>query len=362
MDYELTNNVQFLTKAREALTDYEAAAKNCEALADEKKALEKSVASMQKEAENKIADTIKKKRNALIESYDEGLDDLYDKLKKAKARREKAKNKGVKSRIVAETADLDREIRQLKAKISGIFRQNNISSIFNNQLYFSLFAPKGIAELLTLLLTAAAFILLLPWIVYLCIPNHRLWLYWLLAAIFAAAFAGLYILIYKKTKGKNLKAVLDGRSNMNLIKANRKKIQMLEKSIRKSTDDSYYNLDKHDLAIKDAQNACDKLEAEKRSALDVFDKETRQTITDGITEEYKPKIGALQDKLGQLEETIGEADIKLEQISSYISTTFIPRIGRDYFRADRLEQLTAIIQDGKAPDINSAIQVYENEK
>lgn len=109
-------------------------------------------------------------------SYDREISKTQDKLKKARARREKAKNQGVKERIYNETAQLREENRQLKLHNSTIFHQNGIPSICNTKFYYALYFTKGLKEALIFFLTFAIGFFLIPCGIYWLIPNHKLWM------------------------------------------------------------------------------------------------------------------------------------------------------------------------------------------
>ena len=69
---------------------------------------------------------------------------VQDQLKKARSKREKAKNEGVKDRIRDETAPLWEEIRDLKVQLKTLMRQNHVTGYCMSAFYYSVYFPSHV--------------------------------------------------------------------------------------------------------------------------------------------------------------------------------------------------------------------------
>ena len=106
MAQTITDFKSFLEDAKEAVTELSDFTKKEEQLRMEELRLEKSLEAEQKAVQDAISMTVKKRREEMESSYDSEIGKLQEKLKKIRARREKAKNQGMKDRIKEETVEL----------------------------------------------------------------------------------------------------------------------------------------------------------------------------------------------------------------------------------------------------------------
>ena len=99
-------SLKFLDEARSAAENVLAMKKESEDKAGQLKRLQRNLENEQKEVNDTIADTIKKRRTETIKPFETQISDLQGQLKKEQSKREKARNVGVKTRIERETAQL----------------------------------------------------------------------------------------------------------------------------------------------------------------------------------------------------------------------------------------------------------------
>ena len=95
MAQTITDFKSFLEDAKEAVTELSDFTKKEEQLRMEELRLEKSLEAEQKAVQDAISMTVKKRREEMESSYDSEIGKLQEKLKKIRARREKAKNQGL---------------------------------------------------------------------------------------------------------------------------------------------------------------------------------------------------------------------------------------------------------------------------
>ena len=69
---------------------------------------------------------MKQRKEEITKSYDAELGKAQERLKKVKAKREKAKNQGVKERIEEDTRGLVRENKELADQMKTLFKANHV--------------------------------------------------------------------------------------------------------------------------------------------------------------------------------------------------------------------------------------------
>ena len=75
--------------------------------------MKKALDTEKKQMTDAVGSTVKKRRDDINSSYDAEINKAQDQLKKARAKREKAKNQGMKERIAEETSELHEYNKEL---------------------------------------------------------------------------------------------------------------------------------------------------------------------------------------------------------------------------------------------------------
>ena len=209
MARDIQDHVGFLQEAKAALAELEAEKAKSSRLQTEEKKLTRAVAAEKKDVAEEISDTISKRKDEITISYDREITKTQDKLKKARMRREKAKNQGVRSRIDSETAQLREENRQLKLQTATQFHQNGVPSICNTKFYYALYFTKGFKEILILLLTFFIGFFVLPCGIYWLIPIHKLWILVVIYIADIVILCGAYLALNNRSKVEHLELMKD---------------------------------------------------------------------------------------------------------------------------------------------------------
>ena len=95
-----------LAEARQALEKLDRMKAERSRLDLEEKQLRRQLETEKKAAEDSVALTVKKRQEEINSSYDKEIAKGQERLKKARQKREKAKNQGMRDRIAEETAPL----------------------------------------------------------------------------------------------------------------------------------------------------------------------------------------------------------------------------------------------------------------
>ena len=127
--------LDYLAAARESVEELSLAADREEQLKQDEARLKKSLDAEKKQMADAVGSTVKKRREDLSSSYDVEINKAQDLLKKARAKREKAKNQGIKERIAEETSELHEYNKELVSRMKAKFREYHAPSWCRSLLY-----------------------------------------------------------------------------------------------------------------------------------------------------------------------------------------------------------------------------------
>ena len=111
----VTDCSAFLADAIKAIEELNRSKKACEDLEAEEERIDKELEQERLDMADTINQTVKKRRDGISASYDKEIGTEQDRLRKIRAKREKAKNQGIKERIAEET-------KELKEKVEGMLK------------------------------------------------------------------------------------------------------------------------------------------------------------------------------------------------------------------------------------------------
>lgn len=360
MAQTITDFKSFLEDAKDALLELKDFSQKEEQLHQEALKLEKTLAAEKKEVNDSIHSTVKKRREEIESSYDAEIGKLQDKLKKVRARREKAKNQGIKERIREETTELYEHNRELKVRMKTLFQQDRVPLICHSRFYYALYFPRGFRDALTLVLTFVICFGLIPYGIYLFLPKKQT-LY--LALLYGAAvlvFGGLYILTGNLTKDRHLEALKEGRSIRSLMASNQKKIAVITSSIKKDRNETIYDLEKFDDELAQLNQDLEETSRKKKDALNSFENVTKTILADEILGNSRARLDALEEKLKETEERLRYTETIVKEKKIYITDTYESYLGREFLVPEKLEELKKIMESGTALNLSEAMEEYRS--
>ena len=353
-----TDNVAFLREAKEALATYKETANREEELTLQEKQRAKSLSAEKKAVEDNVAGTIKKRRSELTAKYDSELSRIQDGLKKVRSQREKAKQKSMRERIEAQNAPFKEENREMNNKIRGLFRQDRVPSFCNSTLFYSIYYPGTVKEILVLLAVFAVCCVLIPCGLYSLLPQKRtLWLILIYVAVIVI-FGGIYIVVGNMTKDAHRQALLEARQIRRSIEKNRKRMRDNARAIRSETSEEHYDLSEFDAQIKEKEGEKAALEGQKASALSAFERETAPAIEAEIRGGSRERLAALEAEYGETAARLRECQAALKEASLRLSDDYESYIGKDFMKEDRLDALIGLLESGQASGITEAEELY----
>ncbi len=360
MAQPITDYTAFFSTAKQAVLELDELKNRARELEERENQLERAVREKEKEIARSIEQTINQRRGEIARSYGSEISAAEDRLKKIRGKRDKAKNQGIKERILEETSGLSKENEELADQIRALFRTGRVPVFCRTRLYYALYLPRGIKEILILLFMMFLCFLAVPCGIYFLIPNHHTFH---LVALYVAAivvFGGLYVVIGNKTRHRFLDVLKEGRGIMNQMAANRKKIASIARSIRKDKNDSVYDLQKFDDEITRLVQELTDIEKKKKEALNTFDTVTKMIISDEIAGNYRSALEELHRELDQVSENLKTVQTEGKEKSLHIADHFEIYVGKDMMTPERLSALAEIISQGEAANITEAISIYKS--
>ena len=102
MGQAITDYGTFLMEAKQAVTDLRDMEQRETALSSQLKQSRRQLEAEEKALADRISQTVRRRASDIAASYDKELGKGQEQLKKAKARREKAKSQGIRERIAEE--------------------------------------------------------------------------------------------------------------------------------------------------------------------------------------------------------------------------------------------------------------------
>ncbi len=353
MALPITDYTAFFAGAKQAVQELEQLRERELCLEESEKTLEDQLRTREKAVADTIARTVKARGEEIARSYDTEIGKTEDQLKKVKAKREKARNQGVKGRIAEDTQSLSKENEELKGRIRTLFRANHVPGYCAGGLYYSLYFTRGLKEMGILLLVLLIFFLAVPCGIYFAVPERKTWYLILI-------FGGIYVKIGNSTKMKHMDALKEGRSIRNRIQANKKQMKAIARTIRRDKNDAVYNLEKFDDEIAQLDQDLLQTNKKKKEALAAFDSVTKTILSDEIMENNKPEIDCLQGELAKAVEELKAVRTDLKEKTLYTAENFEAYTGKEFMTMERLEALEGFIRAGEARNISEAVTVFKS--
>lgn len=350
--------LDFLEKARESVEELSIAEDRQRQLKQDGNRLERELEAEKRQVADSVQATIRKRRAEINGSYDSEIGKAQDQLKKARSRREKAKNQGMKERIAEETSELHAHNKELGARMKAAFRKDHVPALCGTRFYYSIYFPRWANEFLTLLFCVAVIFLVLPYGIYLLAGGHRP-LY--LAGIYLADIlvsGGLYMAVGNHTKMHYMEPLKEGRQILDQVHSNNKKIRVITSTIRKDRNESFYDLEKYDDEIARLQQELSDVAAQKKDALGTFESVTKTILQDEIEHSHKERLDGLEAEYNDVKEQLGATSAEVKERRLYITDHYASLLGREFLDPFKINGLAEIIRAGQAVNISEAIEVY----
>ncbi|MDD5828882.1 MAG: hypothetical protein PUD10_06945 [Lachnospira sp.] len=355
----LAGNVKVLEQVLSDINEHNAKKDRLDKLESSIKEMNKELDNSKKSMNDEISSRIKESTDAISAGYDKSISSNKEKLKELQAERDKAKLAGIKERIEAETASLRNENEDLQQQINEAFIQENISKFYNSRLFFALFSSKQAADVLIYILINIVLFAAIPVALYFIpvIPYWSLLIYYFIVSVGMITFCKI---IYKKKFIPNADIINAAQDTYIRIGVNRNKIKKIKNGIKKDKNEEMYGLEVFDTKINEIHDDCDRIENEKKAALDEFDKTAREDIISEIEGRFSDKIKNIEDELSKKNEEYQNLDDLVKKQRIYISSNYEAYLGKEFTNTEKLTELVSIMKSGAADTIGQAVAAYKN--
>lgn len=365
MDNEnlLASNVDYLKDALAVLQELNRAKGNREQLQDFLKELEGDIEGEEKASRDETDLTVKKRKEEIAASFDREIRKDQERVRRVRADRGKAKDKGVAGRIEAETSELREENRKTQEEIHTLLREEHLPRFCNSRMYFGLFSPRGILEYLIFVVSFGIVTLFLPFLVFYLLPAQAKTPLSMLVECFVCNlfFFVSYQLVIRRTKLKKWQSVRQIRALRDKISANNRKIKAIKNVILKDKDEQGYNLEKFDESIGELEAEIRRSMAEKQDALTAFEESTKYMLIEEIEGRYQQRLAELRAKEEETNRSLKEADSLVKDINKHITANYEAFLGRDYVTEHALEEMISLMEGGRASTVAEALALYKAE-
>lgn len=370
MDNIFNQNVDFLIQARTEVTACNQLEQKQKQLQEREDKMQKAIAQEEKSIHDEINTTVKKRKSEIENTYDAQLDAGRKKLKKAQEQKSKEKSERVGQRVDEETADVKENSRQLKTEMRTLFKKNHVPAFCQTGFYYALFMPKGVKEILVLLLMIVVGLAGIPFGVYELFVKVILvgkpiaaasYFMALVIALTLIVVLGIYFLIFNLTKVRHRDTIAEGRKIRNQMIANDKNIRAIKNAINKDKDESRYGLDAYDQKIQASQNEMDAIAEEKQAALTEFEQQTRNTIINEINGRRQGKLDEMRQQAAAVEEERYEVESKIKEAALAITNKYAKYLGKNICKEETLNDIINIMQTEQIDTISEGIAIYKGE-
>lgn len=370
-------NVEYLIQIRDEVSECDQLEVQRKELQDKSDKMKKAISQEEKSINDEINSTIKKRKSELESTYDSQLDVSRKKVKKAQDKKNKEKSERVGQRVDYETADVKESSRQLKTELKTLFKQEHVPGFCMSDMYYALFMPKGMKEILILLISVLVGLVGIPCGVYLLFakvimkdaPLDKSGVPIAQSSVFMAVVIALtiililaiYFVIFNLTKVRHRDTIAEGRKIRNQILANEKNVRAIKNAINKDKDESQYELGEYDAEIAKFQSEMDAIAEQKKAAMTEFEKETKGAITNEINGRRLPKLEDMKNKRDAVEEEKEIIENKHKEASLAITDKYVKYLGKNVCKVEALNDIINIMSSEEVATISEGLAIYNGE-
>ncbi len=349
-------SVKIVNKAKQLLNDLDEAQKDKTRLTGELKQSEKAYSSMERSVAEGITTALKKKKEEIAATYDRELSQYQDQIDVCKTERAKAKANAIAQRIQVETAPLNQQNQQLEAQIELKFKENKVPVVCKKRAISMLFFPKNGKDWTVDILIGVGLMFLVPLFFSLAISNRFVlaFTFFLYAGVLFAAYLYLLHKFMLKFAGVN-EEVEELRKQ---IRVNNKNKQLMTNRIKKSQDETGYNLGSFDDKIAGIQQVMQDTVAKRQEALENFESEIRHQITADITAANKDELLGLQQDFESKRQELADKKERIEEIEKQLKEEYEPVFGKDLLYKQRLNKFDSFCQENADLSLDEALTQY----
>lgn len=348
--------IKTVNRAKQLLNDLDEAEKDKTRLTGELKQSEKAYSSMEKSVAEGITTALKKKKEEIAATYDRELSQYQDQIDVCKTERAKAKANAIAQRIQVETAPLNQQNQQLEAQIELKFKENKVPVVCKKRAISMLFFPKNGRDWTIDILVGVGLIFFIPLFFSLAISNRLVLAFTFFVYVGALFTAYLYLLHKYMLKFAGVNEEVEELRKQ--IRINNKNKQLMTNRIKKSQDETGYNLGSFDDKITGIQQVMQNTVEKRQEALENFESEIRHQITADITAANKDELLGLQQEFESKRQELSDKKEEIEQIEKQLKEEYEPVFGKDLLYKQRLNKFDSFCQENADLSLEEALTQY----
>lgn len=348
--------IKTVNRAKQLLNDLDEAEKDKTRLTGELKQSEKAYSSMEKSVAEGITTALKKKKEEIAATYDRELSQYQDQIDVCKTERAKAKANAIAQRIQVETAPLNQQNQQLEAQIELKFKENKVPVVCKKRAISMLFFPKNSRDWTIDILVGVGLIFFIPLFFSLAISNRLVLAFTFFVYVGALFTVYLYLLHKYMLKFAGVNEEVEELRKQ--IRINNKNKQLMTNRIKKSQDETGYNLGSFDDKITSIQQVMQNTVEKRQEALENFESEIRHQITADITAANKDELLELQQEFESKRQELSDKKEEIEQIENQLKEEYEPVFGKDLLYKQRLNKFDSFCQENADLSLEEALTQY----
>lgn len=348
--------IKTVNRAKQLLNDLDEAEKDKTRLTGELKQSEKAYSSMEKSVAEGITTALKKKKEEIAATYDRELSQYQDQIDVCKTERAKAKANAIAQRIQVETAPLNQQNQQLEAQIELKFKENKVPVVCKKRAISMLFFPKNSRDWTIDILVGVGLIFFIPLFFALAISNRLVLAFTFFVYVGALFTVYLYLLHKYMLKFAGVNEEVEELRKQ--IRINNKNKQLMTNRIKKSQDETGYNLGSFDDKITGIQQVMQNTVEKRQEALENFESEIRHQITADITAANKDELLGLQQEFESKRQELSDKKEEIEQIEKQLKEEYEPVFGKDLLYKQRLNKFDSFCQENADLSLEEALTQY----
>lgn len=348
--------IKTVNRAKQLLSDLDEAEKDKTRLTGELKQSEKAYSSMEKSVAEGITTALKKKKEEIAATYDRELSQYQDQIDVCKTERAKAKANAIAQRIQVETAPLNQQNQQLEAQIELKFKENKVPVVCKKRAISMLFFPKNSRDWTIDILVGVGLIFFIPLFFSLAISNRLVLAFTFFVYVGALFTVYLYLLHKYMLKFAGVNEEVEELRKQ--IRINNKNKQLMTNRIKKSQDETGYNLGSFDDKITGIQQVMQNTVEKRQEALENFESEIRHQITADITAANKDELLGLQQEFESKRQELSDKKEEIEQIENQLKEEYEPVFGKDLLYKQRLNKFDSFCQENADLSLEEALTQY----
>lgn len=348
--------IKTVNRAKQLLNDLDEAEKDKTRLTGELRQSEKAYSSMEKSVAEGITTALKKKKEEIAATYDRELSQYQDQIDVCKTERAKAKANAIAQRIQVETAPLNQQNQQLEAQIELKFKENKVPVVCKKRAISMLFFPKNSRDWTIDILVGVGLIFFIPLFFSLAISNRLVLAFTFFVYVGALFTVYLYLLHKYMLKFAGVNEEVEELRKQ--IRINNKNKQLMTNRIKKSQDETGYNLGSFDDKITGIQQVMQNAVEKRQEALENFESEIRHQITADITAANKDELLGLQQEFESKRQELSDKKEEIEQIENQLKEEYEPVFGKDLLYKQRLNKFDSFCQENADLSLEEALTQY----